>query len=80
MATLVVTASIDETARVWRMDTGALVRTLGGHRDSVWLVCVSPDGAYVVTASQDFTARVWSLADGALVHTLEGHTDGTGRA
>ena len=70
----VVTASDDETARVWSLADGALLRTLEGHTEGVFRACVSADGAFVVTASFDNTARVWSLADGALLRTLEGHT------
>ena len=56
---LVVTASHDQTARVWSLADGALVRTLEGHASALTSACVSPDGALVVTASADRTARVY---------------------
>ena len=59
----VVTASRDNTARVWRLDDGAHVRTLEGHSDGVNSVCMTTDGAHVVTGSADKTARTWLLAD-----------------
>jgi WD40 repeat protein len=71
----VVTGSGDETARVWLLADGSLVRTLEGHSDAVSSVCVTPDGLHVVTGSYDKTARVWRLADGSLVRTLEGHSE-----
>ena len=71
----VVTGSGDKTARVWRLDNGAHVRTLEGHLDWVSSVCATVDGKYVVTGSGDKTARVWRLDDGAHVRTLEGHSD-----
>ena len=66
----VVTGSGDKTARVWRLDDGAHVRTLEGHSDYVSSVCVTTDGEYVVTGSMDYTTRVWRLCDGVHVHTL----------
>ena len=48
-----VTASGDNTARVWDAATG---RPLGApltHQDKVWSAAFSPDGARVVTASRD---------------------------
>ena len=55
----VVTASRDETARIWDAKTGAVLRTLEGHADWVSCCAFSPDGARVVTASADRTARIW---------------------
>ena len=55
----VVTASRDETARIWDAETGAVLRTLEGHDGEVYCCAFSPDGARVVTASDDKTARIW---------------------
>jgi WD40 repeat protein len=56
----VVTASADNTARVWdlRGDKPSFV-ALEGHRGGVNSAAFSPDGTHVVTASYDNTARVW---------------------
>src|SRR3990167_6207515 len=74
----IVTASTDETAKVWDAHTGALVRTLGGPRDHqrhegcVFSAQFSPDGQRIVTASIDYTAKVWDAQTGALLRTLGG--------
>ena len=68
----VLTASEDNTARVWTA-AGAPVATLTGHAANVWSAVWSPDGSRVLTASEDNTARVWTAA-GAPVATLIGHT------
>src|SRR6185295_9976160 len=38
----------------------------GGHRDYIWSVAVSPDGARVVTGSGDFDVRVWESEPAAV--------------
>ena len=47
----VVTASEDNTARIWDAETGREIATLKGHDDSVVSAAFSPDGERVVTAS-----------------------------
>lgn len=47
--------------------------TLKGHRDAVYFVSFSPDGAALATASGDRTAKVWNVGNGDLIATLTGH-------
>jgi WD40 repeat protein/tetratricopeptide (TPR) repeat protein/predicted Ser/Thr protein kinase len=60
----VVTASSDQTARVWEVATGMPVGPSLKHRGEVLHAAFSPDGRWVVTASADQTARVWNAATG----------------
>ena len=62
--TRIVTASWDNTARVWREapDGGWSAVALEGHTDWVVSAQFSPDGTRIVTASWDNTARVWREA------------------
>ena len=71
----VVTASADNTARLWDAKTGAALATLSGHTAGVINAVFSPDGSRVVTASYDNTARLWDAKTGAALATLSGHTD-----
>ncbi len=59
-----VTASEDNTARVWDAATGKELAVLRGHEDRSTSAQFSPDGERVVTASDDSTARVWDAATG----------------
>ena len=68
----VATGSTDQTARIWRGRTGALVTPLYGHTGPVEDVAFGP-GGLVVTASGDETARTWA-ADGRPIQELRGHT------
>ena len=61
----IVTASGDDTAKVWEAASGAELLTLSGHEDWVISAAYSPDGASIVTASADGTAKVWEAASGA---------------
>jgi WD40 repeat protein len=61
--------------QLWDVVTGAALRTLEGHSDSVYLVAFSPDGKQVVSGVDDTTVRLWDMATGAALQTLKGHLD-----
>jgi WD40 repeat protein len=69
----VATAGADSLARIWDARTGALRRTLQGHKDVVTSVQFSPDGRLLVTASRDRDARIWDVATGKTTELLRGH-------
>jgi WD40 repeat protein len=66
----VVTASRDQTARIWSLDppirsaaavsSAREVKRLIGHTNQVVSAAFSPDDTRVVTASIDGTARIWT--------------------
>ncbi|MBL8823607.1 MAG: protein kinase [Planctomycetia bacterium] len=68
----VVTASDDNTAKVWDAITGKLIKTLD-HSSGVKCASFSPDGLRIVTTSEDNKANVWDVATGKLIAKLE-HT------
>jgi hypothetical protein len=72
----VVSASIDDTVKVWDRNSGKELRTLRGHTSGVRGVAVSADGRYVLSASMDHTVKVWDLDNGKELRTLRGHTSG----
>jgi WD40 repeat protein len=58
----IVTASEDNTARLWDAKTGRQISDpLQGHTDGVRSVAFSPDGNRIVTASDDDTVRLWEI-------------------
>ena len=60
----VVSASDDQTLKVWDLASGRAVATLEGHTAWVSACAVTPDGRRVVSASDDKTLKVWDLASG----------------
>jgi WD40 repeat protein/DNA-binding winged helix-turn-helix (wHTH) protein len=70
----ILTASEDNTARIWNTADGRLLAVLSGHRDRVQRGVFSPDGQRILTSSDDHTARIWNTADGTLEAILKGHT------
>jgi WD40 repeat protein len=58
----VVTASGDNTARLWDAETGTEIAALKAHEGAVLSAAFSPDGKRVVTASEDKTARLWDVS------------------
>lgn len=69
----IVTASSDQSARVWDAENGSLIANLKGHDREVWSAAFSPDGRRVMTVSFDNTARLWSVVTGDEIAVLRGH-------
>jgi WD40 repeat protein/serine/threonine protein kinase len=69
----VVTASADNTARVWEAQSGQPVSPPLPHTDVVASAVFNSDGRWVVTASADNTARVWEAQSGQPVSPLLQH-------
>jgi WD40 repeat protein len=74
-----VSASADDTLKVWELETGRELHTLAGHINDVNAVAVTPDGRRAVSASDDGTLKVWELETGRELHTRPG-CDGRRRA
>ncbi len=71
-----VSASVDETIRLWDVDIGVETHRLIGHEDDVWDVAFSPDGSQLASASDDKTIRLWDVDTGVEIRRLIGHEDG----
>jgi len=57
------TASSDNTARIWDVETGKQLTRME-YDGSIDAVTFSPDGKYLATASSDNTARIWDVETG----------------
>ena len=69
----IVTASEDNTARIWRSIGGEAQIVLDGHEHWVSYAEFSPFGTHVVTGSFDTSIRVWDAFTGEEVRRIDGH-------
>ncbi|MEG4037343.1 hypothetical protein QUA03_26390, partial [Microcoleus sp. S36b_A4] len=70
-----ISASDDNTLKIWDTETGTELRTLSGHSNSVLAVAIAPDGKTAISASDDNTLKIWDTETGTELRTLTGHTD-----
>ncbi|KAJ3726296.1 WD40-repeat-containing domain protein [Lentinula raphanica] len=70
--TLLVSGSLDNTTKVWDIDTAQAIQTFFGHIEGVWSVAVNK--MRLVSGSHDRTIKVWNREEGRCVSTLVGHT------
>jgi len=69
-----VSASGDQTVRVWDVGSGKELKKLEGHTCWVYSASFSADSKLIVSASSDMTVRVWDVGSGKELKKLEGHT------
>jgi len=72
----VITASEDNTARIWDATNGKELSILAGHTARVTSVAFAPgnDPTRAVTASQDGAVKLWDTKENKEILTLDGHT------
>jgi len=68
-----VTASDDETARVWDTRTGKEISILKGHTSGLSDAALDDSGELAVTAGEDQTARLWNARSGRQVRAWGDH-------
>ena len=66
--------SDDTTVKLWEPASGKLLRTLEGHKSTVFSVAFDPTGQTLASGSLDNTVKLWERSSGKLLRTLEGHT------
>jgi len=69
----IISASTDNTIKIWDVETGKLLRSLMGHSTRVGYVELTPDSKYIISASRDHSIKIWDIRTGELLRTLLGH-------
>ncbi|KAJ7581009.1 F-box/WD repeat-containing protein pof1 [Mycena floridula] len=68
---VLISGSLDNTVKIWDIETGDVIRTFFGHIEGVW--AVASDKMRLVSGSHDRTIKVWSREEGQCTATLVGH-------
>jgi WD40 repeat protein/uncharacterized caspase-like protein len=66
----VLTASMDETAKIWSVPSGDLLADFTEHTAGVYKASFHGGGKYVLTISTDSTAKWWNCSNGALLFSI----------
>ncbi|KAJ4488237.1 F-box/WD repeat-containing protein pof1 [Lentinula aciculospora] len=69
---LLVSGSLDNTTKIWDIETAQPIQTFFGHIEGVWSVSVNK--MRLVSGSHDRTIKVWNRDEGRCISTLVGHT------
>ncbi|MDT9183853.1 MAG: WD40 repeat domain-containing protein, partial [Limnospira sp. PMC 289.06] len=69
-----VSASGDNTLKLWDLEQGRELATLSGHSGWVNAVAIAPDGKRAVSASSDNTLKLWDLATGEEIASFTADT------
>ncbi|CAN6927421.1 unnamed protein product [Brassica oleracea] len=67
----IVSASWDQTMKVWNLQNCKLRNTLAGHSGYLNTVAVSPDGSLCASGGKDGAILLWDLAEGKKLYSLE---------
>ncbi|KAF9916609.1 hypothetical protein BX616_003322 [Lobosporangium transversale] len=71
MMPIIVTGGLDNTLKVWDVESGECLNTLFGHVEGVWSLAF--DKLRIVSGSLDRTIKVWDTESGRCLYTLTGH-------
>lgn len=68
LPTHLLTASLDNTIKLWDARTGKCIRTQFGHIEGVW--SIAADTFRIVSGAHDKTIKIWDLQSGQCMHTF----------
>ncbi|KAK4684037.1 COMPASS component SWD3, partial [Tremellales sp. Uapishka_1] len=74
-SSLLVSGSFDESAMIWDIRKGKVLRRLPAHAEAVWTVGWDWEGGMVVTGSSDGLIRLWDANTGQCLKTLDNESN-----
>ncbi|WP_373542747.1 NB-ARC domain-containing protein [Chamaesiphon sp.] len=69
-----VSASYDETIKLWSVKTGAYLQTFIGHQGPILSAKFSHDNRFIVSVGVDLYLKVWDIQTGKCLHSLTDHS------
>lgn len=70
---ILISGSVDSTAKSWGMNSNECLVTYKGHNGGVMCLAIDGKGKTLFTGSADATIRSWDLLTGAPIKTFTGH-------
>ena len=67
----IATASLDQTIKIWAVETGALINTLTGHIDTVSCVADLPASPFIFSGSFDYLIIQWNWSSGLVIRRFK---------
>jgi WD40 repeat protein/uncharacterized protein (DUF697 family) len=68
--------SEDGEIKIWSVNSGAVRRSLFGHKKAVWCLAFNSAGNVLASGSNDDTTRLWNPSNGETIRELKGHQHG----
>ncbi len=68
-----VSASYDETIKLWSVETGECLQTFFGHRGPIISAKFSHDNRFIISVGVDRSLKVWDIQTGKCLHSLTDH-------
>lgn len=68
-----ITASTDQTARVWDLATRSMIREYTGHTGPLYCMALSGNGRVLATGAQDNSLRIWDVPQSTPLLSLAAH-------
>ncbi|GAA5802084.1 hypothetical protein HPULCUR_007544 [Helicostylum pulchrum] len=69
---VIISGSLDNTIKVWSLETGECLQTLFGHVQGIWTLAY--DKLHLVSGSHDGSLKLWDIESGLPMHCLDGHS------
>lgn len=71
---LIVTGSLDMTAKSWSVETTECLKTFKGHTGPITCMATDPFGKFLFTGSADHDIRSWEISTGKLLTIMTAHS------